>query len=176
MLCPAYSSPLLNLGTASGVKNLRVPVGSDPSLPVAIVTIGEFKFEKRQMGPFVLGVLQRPVFENVDVELKPNHTHEDWGHALRDFLRQATIDKKALLRKFSLRISDGPTILESRDVAFDPIGQLVDLVDVTFPCYRTGKVRSVPKAKLLLSGKESLILMLQVGVEDERIKLVPPKP
>jgi hypothetical protein len=175
MLCPAYSSPSATLGAVSGVKNLRIPVGGDPSLPVATFTIGEIKFEKRQMGPFLLGVLQRPVFENVDVELKPKHSHEEWGYALRSFLEQATKDKSILFRNFTLRTANGPKLLTSQEAEFDPVNDSISLIDVTFAC-GSGKDRSVPEAKLLLSDKEFCILMLRGDVEDEKIKLVPQEP
>ena len=175
MLCPAYSLPSATLGTASGVKNLRMPIGDDPSLPVATFTIGEIKFEKRQMGPFFLGVLQRPVFENVDVELKPKRSEEEWGRALRSFFEQATRNKSVLFRNFTLRTSNGPNLLRSREGEFDPVNDLISLTDVTFAC-GSGKDRSVPEAKLLLSDKEFCILMLRGDVEDERIKLVPQAP
>jgi len=102
--CLAHAQqPLGDLAIGgSGAKNLRFPVG-DPSAPTALVNVGEVKLERRQVGPLSLGLLQKPVLQDVTVEISGNPQTSKWWQDLGLFFAAEPLVAAAVVSRLSIQ-------------------------------------------------------------------------
>lgn len=156
-----------------GAKNLRLPLG-DTSKPSAFLTIAEISLERRQLGPLRLGVLQKPVFKNVTVEIAGDPNNGEWQRDLGKFLAEEPIIASATFVGFCIQTADQKRIVKASQAWYSTESKSLIFRDlrVIMP---NEPLRSFPRAELPFVKTSPAHLLLRHGNQEEKILLIPPK-
>ncbi len=156
----------------SGAKNIRLPLG-DPSKPSAFLTIAEIGLERRQLGPLRLGVLQRPVFKNVTVEIAGDPQNSEWQRDLSKFLAEEPIIASATFAGFCIQTADQHRIVNAGQAWYSKDNKSLIFRDLTL-IMPEQRGRLFARAELQLATTEREHSLLRHGNQEEKIHLIPP--
>ena len=157
----------------SGAKNLRLPLG-DPSEPSAFLTIAEISLERRQLGPLRLGVLQKPFFKNVIVEIAGDPKNSNWQRDLGRFLAEEPIIASATFVGLCIQTADQKRIVKAGEAWYSAENKSLICRDLSV-IMPDETQRSFSRAELPLVKTSPVHLVLRHGNQEEKILLIPPK-
>ena len=156
----------------SGAKNLRLPLG-DPSKPSAFLTIAEISLERRQLGPLRLGVLQKPVFKNVTVEIAGDPNNSEWQRDLGKFLAEESIIASATFVGFCIQTADQKQKVKASQAWYYSENKTLVCKDLSL-IMPEQTPRLFTRAELPLVKISPPHLLLRHGNQEEKILLVSP--
>ncbi len=156
----------------SGAKNIRLPLG-DPSKPSAFLTIAEIGLEPRQLGPLRLGVLQKPVFKNVTVEIAGEPQNSEWQRDLSKFLAEESIVASATFVGFCIQTADQNRIVKASQAWYLKNSKSLVLRDLTLTMPEQ-RPHSFARAELQLITTSPAYSLLRHGNQEEKVRLVSP--
>jgi hypothetical protein len=156
----------------SGAKNIRLPLG-DPSKPSAFLTIAEIGLERRQLGPLRLGVLQKPVFKNVTMEIAGEPQNSEWQRDLSKFLAEESIIASATFVGFCIQTADQHRTVNAGQAWYSAHNKSLVLKDLTLTMPEQ-RPRSFARAELQLVTTSPEYSLLRHGNQEEKVRLVAP--
>jgi len=156
----------------SGAKNIRLPLG-DPSKPSAFMTIAEIGLERRQLGPLRLGVLQKPIFRNVAVEIAGDPQNSEWQRDLSKFLADESIVASAIFVGFCIQTADQHRIVNAGQAWYSKENKSLVFRDLTL-ILPEQRPRSFARAELQLITKSPESSILRHGNQEEKMSLISP--